>query len=133
MLKPEAERILSIIGREITTLDRPVVIEGHTDSRPYNKSDGYTNWELSADRANAARRQMVRTGLKHSLVRAVRGLADRDLANPDPLDPRNRRVSILVVAHVSDFDAGAGDPGAGGEAAGHAPEPASHAADKPRH
>ncbi len=103
MLKPATERILGVIGREITTLDRPVVIEGHTDSRPYNNTDGYTNWELSADRANAARRQMERTGLKGSLIRAVRGLADRQLASgADALDPRNRRVSILVVAHVSD-------------------------------
>jgi chemotaxis protein MotB len=103
VLKPATERILAVIGRELTTLDRPVVIEGHTDSQPYNNSDGYTNWELSADRANAARRQMERTGLKPDLIRAVRGLADRQLANPEkPLDSRNRRVSILVVAQVVD-------------------------------
>ena len=100
VLKPPTERILAVIGRELSTLGRPVAIEGHTDSRPYNNSDGYTNWELSADRANAARRQMERTGLKPALIKAVRGLADRQLANPaDPLDARNRRVSILVVAH----------------------------------
>jgi chemotaxis protein MotB len=135
MLTPETERILSIIGREITTLDRPVVVEGHTDSRPYNKSDGYTNWELSADRANAARRQMERTGLKPGLVNAVRGFADRELANgADPLDPRNRRVSILVVAHVSDFEklaAGAMSPAA--DAAPQAPETPAHGPEKPRH
>jgi chemotaxis protein MotB len=135
MLKPETERILSVIGREITTLDRPVVVEGHTDSRPYNKSDVYTNWELSADRANAARRQMERTGLKPGLVKAVRGLADRELANSsDPLDPRNRRVSILVVAHVSDFEklaAGALSPAA--DSAPPAPETPAHGPEKPRH
>jgi len=99
-LKPATEKILGVIGHELTTLHRPVVLEGHTDSRPYNKSDGYTNWELSADRANAARRQMERTGLDPQLIRAVRGLADRELANAtDPFDSRNRRVSILVVAH----------------------------------
>jgi len=99
-LKPATEKILGVIGHELTTLHRPVVMEGHTDSRPYNKSDGYTNWELSADRANAARRQMERTGLDPKLIRAVRGLADRELANgKDPFDARNRRVSILVVAH----------------------------------
>jgi len=99
-LKPATEKILGVIGHELTTLHRPVVLEGHTDSRPYNKSDGYTNWELSADRANAARRQMERTGLDPQIVRAVRGLADRELANTkDPFDARNRRVSILVVAH----------------------------------
>ena len=99
-LKPATEKILGVIGHELTSLHRPVVVEGHTDSRPYNKSDGYTNWELSADRANAARRQMERTGLDPKLIRAVRGLADRELANAkDPFDSRNRRVSILVVAH----------------------------------
>jgi chemotaxis protein MotB len=101
VLKPATERILAIIGRELSTLGRPVVLEGHTDSRPYANTDGYTNWELSADRANAARRQMQRTGLERRLVRAVRGLADTQLAvADDPLNPRNRRVSILVVAHV---------------------------------
>jgi chemotaxis protein MotB len=105
VLKAPTERILAVIGRELTALDRPVVIEGHTDSRPYSNSDGYTNWELSADRANAARRQMQRTGLKPDLIQAVRGLADRQLANVEnPLDARNRRVSILVVAEVVDDD-----------------------------
>jgi chemotaxis protein MotB len=135
VIKPATERILSVIGREITTLDRPVAIEGHTDSRPYNKSEGYTNWELSADRANAARRQMERTGLKSSLVRAVRGLADRQLANAaDPMDPRNRRVSILVVAHVT--DAGSKTPASAPDASEPSSQPAGaapHATEKPRH
>jgi chemotaxis protein MotB len=117
-LKPATEKILGVIGHELTGLHRPVVVEGHTDSRPYNKSEGYTNWELSADRANAARRQMERTGLDPKLIRAVRGLADRELANAtDPFDSRNRRVSILVVAHsaaaVSLADAGAAKPASG--------------------
>ncbi|MEO7274048.1 MAG: flagellar motor protein MotB [Vicinamibacterales bacterium] len=121
-LKPATEKILGVIGHELTSLHRPVVVEGHTDSRPYNKSDGYTNWELSADRANAARRQMERTGLDPKLIRAVRGLADRELANAkDPFDARNRRVSILVVAHaggaVSLADGHASKPGAAPAAA----------------
>jgi hypothetical protein len=72
---------------------------------------------------------MERTGLKPWLVRAVRGLADRQLANDaDPLDPRNRRVSILVVAHVSDFSSAAGD------SAPHAADSAPRAAgEKPLH
>jgi chemotaxis protein MotB len=112
VLTPATERILGVIAHELSTLDKPVVIEGHTDSRPYTKGDGYTNWELSSDRANAARRQMERTGLKPALVRAVRGFADKQLANPaDPLDSRNRRVSILVVGHV------VAAPKAGGEGA----------------
>jgi chemotaxis protein MotB len=101
ILKPATERILGVIARELDILGRTVVVEGHTDSRVYAKGDRYTNWELSADRANAARRQMERAGLRGSLVRAVRGFADKQLANTkDSLDPRNRRVSILVVPNV---------------------------------
>jgi chemotaxis protein MotB len=98
VLKPATERILSVIAREIGALGRPVVVEGHTDSRVFANADRYSNWELSADRANAARRQLERSGLPPELIRAVRGFADTQLAKPDDsLDPRNRRVSILVV------------------------------------
>jgi chemotaxis protein MotB len=107
VLKPATEQILGVIAKELSNLDKPVVLEGHTDSRPYTKGEAYTNWELSADRANAARRQMEKTGLKPDLVRAVRGFADKQLANPaDPLDSRNRRVSILVVGHVTPLPQG---------------------------
>jgi chemotaxis protein MotB len=102
VLKPATERILAVIARELASLDRPIVVEGHTDSRPYNRGTGYGNWELSADRANAARRQLELSGLPARQLRAVRGFADRQLAEPsDRLSPRNRRVSILVVAPVS--------------------------------
>jgi chemotaxis protein MotB len=71
-------------------------IEGHTDSRPYGKQN-YTNWELSSDRANAARRLMDSLGLKPGQIAEVRGYADRRLFNTqDPNDYKNRRVSILV-------------------------------------
>jgi chemotaxis protein MotB len=97
VLKPATERILGVIARELGSLGRPVIVEGHTDSRVFANGDRYTNWELSADRANAARRQMERAGLPPKLVRAVRGFADTQLANPkDSFDPKNRRVSILV-------------------------------------
>ena len=98
-LKPATEQILGVISRELGTLGKPIVIEGHTDSVPYGKGQTYTNWELSADRANAARRQMERSGLTPDLVRAVRGFADKQLAKPDqPRDSANRRVSILVAS-----------------------------------
>ena len=101
ILKPATERILAVIAREVGSLHKPVVVEGHTDSAPYNKSDLYTNWELSADRANAVRRQLLKSGLDPGLLKAVRGFADKQLANPEkPLDPQNRRVSILVSAQV---------------------------------
>jgi chemotaxis protein MotB len=96
-LKPETEHLLGVIATELAKLENTVVIEGHTDSTPYSSSQGYTNWELSADRANAARRIMEGLGLSEGQVRAVRGFADRQLRAPDaPHDPRNRRVSIVV-------------------------------------
>jgi chemotaxis protein MotB len=96
-MREETEHILGVIARELGQLSDDVVLEGHTDSRPYVKSERYSNWDLSADRANAARRVMEREGLKPEQVSQVRGLADRELKIPDhPLDARNRRVSILV-------------------------------------
>jgi chemotaxis protein MotB len=101
-MKPETEHLLGVIARELGTLDNAIVVEGHTDSRQYASSDKYTNWELSADRANAARRTMERQGLKPTQVVGVRGHADRDLkVAEDPMDPRNRRVSVLVKSHSS--------------------------------
>ena len=74
-----------------------VVIEGHTDSRPYVLTNRYSNWELSSDRANAARRVMMAHGLREHQIDLVRGFADSDLRMPDaPLDPKNRRVSIVI-------------------------------------
>ena len=96
-LRSETVTILGTIARELGRLENDVIIEGHTDSRPYSNSDGYTNWELSADRANAARRIMERNGLHPRQVQGVRGYADTRLRIADkPLDSRNRRVSIIV-------------------------------------
>jgi len=97
VLRGESVKILSVIAREIGKLQNDVVIEGHTDSRQYSNGERYGNWELSSDRANAARRVMLVEGLRGGQLRAVRGFADNDLRVPDqPLDPRNRRVSIVV-------------------------------------
>ena len=99
-MRPETERILAVIARELGTLDNAIILEGHTDSHQYTSSDRYTNWELSADRANAARRAMEREGLRPAQVVSVRGHADRQLrVASDPVDPRNRRVSVLVKSH----------------------------------
>ena len=96
-LKPETQEVLKIIARELGKVPNRVGVEGHTDSRPYGTKN-YTNWELSADRANAARRLMEDGGVKPGQVVAVRGCADRQLRNPkDPLDFQNRRVSIMVM------------------------------------
>ncbi len=102
VLRGEAEKILLVIAEEIGKLGNDVVIEGHTDSRPYATAEKYGNWELSADRANAAQRAMVAGGLHDGQLRAVRGFADTDLRYKDnPYDPRNRRVSIVVRSQVA--------------------------------
>ena len=92
----EAKKIFGVISKELSVLPNHLTIEGHTDSRPYG-SKNYTNWELSADRANAARRLMGEGGVKPDQVSEVRGYADRRLfVNDNPNDDRNRRVSIIV-------------------------------------
>jgi chemotaxis protein MotB len=101
ILRGESERILTVIARELGNLKNDVVIEGHTDSRPYSSGERYGNWELSADRANAARRVMEGQGLATHQVRTVRGFADTALRVADPLDPRNRRVSIVVRSQAA--------------------------------
>ena len=96
-VKPAADEALRVVADNIAPLPNWVVIEGHTDAVTYG-SVSYTNWELSVDRANAARRVLVRAGLSDDRVREVRGYADRELLVPDdPLDPSNRRVTILIA------------------------------------
>jgi chemotaxis protein MotB len=88
---------LKLIGTELSQLQTPIIIEGHTDSHKFSSSATYTNWELSSDRANAARRMIEAAGVDPSRIQEVRGMADRDLRVPsNPLDPANRRISILL-------------------------------------
>ncbi|HVC21811.1 MAG TPA: flagellar motor protein MotB [Vicinamibacterales bacterium] len=97
VVNAEGLKILTAVAKELGKLPNGVIIEGYTDSRQYTKGDAYTNWDLSADRANAARRIMERAGVHRSQVQQVRGYGDTHLRIPrNPLDPRNRRVSILV-------------------------------------
>ena len=97
VLRGESQKILRLIAQEIAKLSNDVVIEGHTDSAQYVNGAKYGNWDLSADRANAARRVMQNEGLRTGQVWAVRGFADNDKRVPEqPLDARNRRVSIVV-------------------------------------
>jgi chemotaxis protein MotB len=94
------ERLLAVLAREIGKMPNAVVIEGHTDARPFRNvgpSSGYGNWELSADRANAARRLLHAYGVRPEQAVEVRGFAQQKLLNPaDPNDPRNRRISLVV-------------------------------------
>jgi chemotaxis protein MotB len=96
-LNADGREVLVTLAQEIGKLPNKVSIEGHTDSKPYATSGNYTNWELSTDRANAARRLMEANGLQPNQVSQVRGFADQRLRKmEDPLDPSNRRISLTV-------------------------------------
>ena len=89
--------ILGKLSDEMGKLPNNIVIEGHTDSKPFNNGGVYTNWELSADRANASRRFMEANGLRPDQVKQIRGFADQQLRKPDdPENPGNRRISLIV-------------------------------------
>ena len=88
--------LLKILAAELVKLPNKVAIEGHTDSKPFGRPD-YSNWELSADRANSARRILTASGLDDNRISQVRGFADqRLLTKDDPTNPSNRRISIIV-------------------------------------
>ncbi|HEV2448342.1 MAG TPA: flagellar motor protein MotB [Candidatus Sulfopaludibacter sp.] len=97
---PAGERLLNLLATQVASIPNRVVIEGHTDARPYHSAGaagGYGNWELSTDRANAARRLLLEYGVRPGQVVEVRGFADERLLNhADPNDARNRRVSLVV-------------------------------------
>jgi chemotaxis protein MotB len=97
-LRPSAVEVLRVVGAELGALDAPVTIEGHTDARPLRGRPGYSNWELSTDRAHAARRVLEASGLDPRRVAQVRGFADRDLLDrDDPPSSRNRRITITAL------------------------------------
>jgi chemotaxis protein MotB len=117
-LKADGRDLLIALAQELGNLPNKVSIEGHTDSNPYAPSANYGNWELSADRANAARRAMQANGLRADQVTQVRGFADQRLRKPEaPLDPSNRRISLIVQYTVKNGDEDA-KPGAPPGAAG---------------
>ena len=95
--------LLVKLAQELGKLPNKISIEGHTDSKPFAGKGDYGNWELSTDRANAARRLMQEAGLRDDQVTQVRGYADQKLRKPgDPLDPGNRRISLIVQYVVKD-------------------------------
>ncbi len=112
-VKPSTVAMLKVIAHELGALPNQVAVEGHTDSRPYSSdSPVYTNWELSADRANAARRILEGSGLHRRQIEAVRGFADTRLRKPDdPLDAgkpahfdcRSPRLSWVRLQRRSGF------------------------------
>jgi chemotaxis protein MotB len=94
---PNGRELLESLARNIGKLPNEIVIEGHTDSKPYSNKGAYSNWELSADRANSSRRFMETSGLRQDQVKQVRGFADQQLRKTDdPENASNRRVSVIV-------------------------------------
>jgi len=96
-LSPSGSEFLQLLAGELKKLPNKLSMEGHTDALPYASTDGYSNWELSTDRANAARKLMQQNGLRADQVEQVRGYADQQLrVKSNPLDPSNRRISLIV-------------------------------------
>ena len=99
---PALAELLTVVSRELGRVANKISIEGHTDALPYSEGANYTNWELSADRANAARRLMRSSGIGPNQIAQVRGFADQKLRLPDhPTDPSNRRITLIVAADPS--------------------------------
>ncbi len=93
----EGGELIAKLASELGQLPNDLLIEGHTDSRAFGSNAAYTNWELSTDRANSARRLMEKSGLRPGQVVQVRGFADHSLRDPsDPNAATNRRVSVIV-------------------------------------
>jgi chemotaxis protein MotB len=89
--------LLTLLADQLKVLPNRLLIEGHTDAQPYSGDNGYTNWELSSDRANSARRVLQLGGVGPTQISQVRGYADQLLHVPsNPLDPSNRRISLIV-------------------------------------
>lgn len=96
-LSDSGQELLALLAAELKTLPNSLLIEGHTDAAQYSGDGNYSNWELSADRANAARRLMQESGVRSDQVTQVRGYADQLLrVQGNPFDASNRRVSILA-------------------------------------
>src|SRR6266436_1696167 len=113
-LNGDGRELLITLAGELGKLPNRISIEGHTDSKPYATSGNYSNWELSTDRANAARRLMQASGLGADQVTQVRGFADQRLRKPDnPLDASNRRISLIVQYVIKNNDAEDAKPSAG--------------------
>ena len=131
-LRGYTRRILETLAPYLNSVPNQIAIIGHTDARPYPGHNHFTNWELSADRANAARRALVEGGLKHHKVARVVGLASTVLFDKkNPFDPINRRISIIVMTHREAEDALRADTGSANPTTVGSPSTA-HAATKPK-
>lgn len=103
-VNPEIEPILANIAKLINSVPNKITIQGHTDANPYHNPDEleYTNWELSAQRANAARRALIKAGMDENKVMTVSGFSSTVLMDKaNPLNPENRRITIIVMKKVA--------------------------------
>lgn len=97
-LLPRGREVIKVIADTLKDIPNNIAIEGHTDNRQY-PGDDYTNWELAADRANAARRELIKDGLEPKKITKVTSFADNiPIDRQNPADDLNRRVSILIEA-----------------------------------
>ena len=97
-LLPATKRVMRQVSEIIQQTPNEISVRGHTDSVPYGPGASYTNWELSADRANASRRALENAGMPAMRINNVLGKADSDpLIAEDPRDGRNRRISIILL------------------------------------
>ena len=97
-LNINAEPLLAKVSELLQSVDNKISIIGHTDSVPFNGKPNYSNWELSADRANASRRFLLDTGVNNTRIYKVEGMADSLHFMPEnPEDPQNRRISIILM------------------------------------
>lgn len=104
VVKPYMRDILKEIGSALNGVENKISLDGHTDRSAYGNGDrGYSNWELSADRANSSRRELVAAGMPDDKLARVTGLASSNLLDPNnPLSPTNRRISIIVMTREAE-------------------------------
>jgi chemotaxis protein MotB len=97
-MNPRSKELLEKVAEVVKSLPNRIEISGHTDATPYAGGRDYTNWELSADRANASRRVLVGAGISPERLQKIEGRADTDpFVTADPFDPENRRISIVLL------------------------------------
>lgn len=134
-MSADGEELLHALAQELGRLPNTIAMEGHTDSKQYTATSNYGNWELSTDRANAARRLMQGTGIREDQVTQVRGFADQRLRRKeDPLDASNRRISLIVqyLEKVPKAEPESGEGEEGGKAGEKSGEPGQGKKEQPK-
>ena len=98
-----ARKLIALVTQVVQRLPNKISISGHTDATQYAPSGKYSNWELSADRANASRREFLGDGLSLERIARVTGLADTEpLVADNPAAPRNRRISVILLREAKE-------------------------------